>query len=79
MELLGQIDKYRKHVLWHGGDVTKKGGYLVAWKRACQSKEEGGLGIINLKNHNSGLLMKFLHKFYNRLDLPRVELTWQNL
>jgi hypothetical protein len=26
LELLEQIDKYRKHVLWHGGDVTKKGG-----------------------------------------------------
>jgi hypothetical protein len=77
-ELLEQIDKYRKHALWHGGDVKKKGGYLVAWKHACRSKEEGGLGIINLKNHNSALLMKFLHKFYNRLDLPWVELTWHN-
>jgi hypothetical protein len=70
MELLEQIDKYKKHVLWHGVDVTKKGGYLVAWKRVCRSKEEGGLGIINLKNHNSALLMMCLHKFYNRLDLP---------
>jgi hypothetical protein len=51
-------------------------GRLVAWKRACCSKEDGGLGIINLKNHNSALLMKFMHKFYNKLDLPWVELTW---
>jgi hypothetical protein len=25
-EILEQVDKYRKHVLWHGGDVTKKAG-----------------------------------------------------
>jgi hypothetical protein len=27
--IMDQIDKYRKCVLWHGGDVNKKGGYLV--------------------------------------------------
>jgi hypothetical protein len=60
-------------VLWHGRGVNKKGGYLVAWKHACRSKADGGLEIINLRNHNSALLMKFLHKFYNKADLPRVE------
>jgi hypothetical protein len=29
-DLLEQIDKHRKHVLWHGGDLSKKGDYLVA-------------------------------------------------
>jgi hypothetical protein len=69
-EIIYQIDKYRKHVLWHGGDLTKKGGYLVSWKRACRGKEDGGLGIINLRTHNTTLLLKFLHKFYKKLDLP---------
>jgi hypothetical protein len=64
VEILDQIDRY-----WHGGDVSKKGGYLVAWKRVCRSKDDGGLGIINLRNHNTALLLKFLHKFYNKLDL----------
>jgi hypothetical protein len=27
-EIIYQIDKYRKHVLWHGGDLTKKGVIL---------------------------------------------------
>jgi hypothetical protein len=52
--------------------VSKKGGYLVAWKHACRSKEDGSLGIANLRNHNIALLLKFLHKFYNKMDLPWV-------
>jgi hypothetical protein len=45
-EVLAQIDKYLKHCLWNGGDINRKGGFLVAWKNACRSKEEGGLGIL---------------------------------
>jgi hypothetical protein len=60
------------------GDVNKKGGYLVAWKHACHSKADGGLGITDLRTHNTALLMKFLHKFYNIADLPWVHLTWNH-
>lgn len=79
IEILDQIDSCRKHVLWHGGDVSKKGGYLVAWTTVCRSKEEGGLGIVDLRTQNTALLLKYLHKFYNKLDLPWVSLTWQSL
>ena len=44
----------------------------------CLPKMEGGLGIINLKTHNEGLLMKFLHKFFNKMDIPWVHLVWNN-
>jgi hypothetical protein len=74
--LIDQIDKYRKHVLWHGGDLNKKACYLVSWF-ACRSIEDGGLGIINLRHQNSALLLKFLHEFYNKAELPWVRLTWQ--
>lgn len=47
----------------YGGDTNKKGGYLVAWKIALRPKEEGALGIVNLKTQNKALLMKFIHKF----------------
>lgn len=79
IEILEQLDKYRKHGLWNGGDVTKRGGCLVAWETTCRSKEEGGLGIINLRTQNTALLLKFLHKFYNRVDLPWVHLAWRCL
>jgi hypothetical protein len=57
------------------GDVSKKGGYLVAWKVACRIKADGGLEIIDLRAHNVALLMKFMHKFYNWADLPWVNIT----
>lgn len=74
-----QIEKYVKHCIWNGGDINRKGGYLVAWKNACRSKEGGGLGIINIMTHNNALLLKFMHKFYNKADLPWVHLTWKCL
>jgi hypothetical protein len=36
------------------------------------------MGIINIRNHLV-LLVKFPHKFYNTLDLPWVQLTWQKM
>jgi len=39
-------------------------------------KEEGGLGVLNLQTHNEALLLKHLHKFFNRCNLPWVELVW---
>jgi hypothetical protein len=45
----------------------------------CRSKNEGGLGIINIQNQNTTLLMKFLDKFYNHADVPWVNLTWTKL
>ena len=41
-----------------------------------QTKKCGGLGIINLRIQSDALLLKYLHKFYNRYDLPWDELIW---
>lgn len=76
--VLDQIDKYRKHRLWSGGDINRKGSCLAAWTTACKPKEEGGLGIIDLRAQNSALLLKFLDKFYNHANTPWVKLTWEN-
>jgi hypothetical protein len=43
----------------------------------CRSREEGGLGIINIKTQNEALLLKHLHKFFNKEDLPWVSLIWE--
>lgn len=61
------------------GDINRKGTCLVAWETACKPKEEGGLGIIDIKSQNSALLMKFLDKFYNKSVIPWVDLTWTKL
>lgn len=74
-QVIKQIDIYRKHCLWSKGDINRKGTCLVAWETACMSKEQGGLGIIDIKDQNIALLLKFLDKFFNKSDIPWVKLT----
>lgn len=75
--IVKQIESYMKSVPWDGGDINKKGDCLVAWTNACRSKDQGGLGIIDIKAHNKALLLKFLHKFYTKANLHWVDLIWK--
>jgi len=77
--VIKQIDIYRKHCLWSKGDISRRGSCLVAWETACKPKDQGGLGIIDIKSQNNALLMKFLDKFYNKAEIPWVHLTWSKL
>lgn len=43
----------------------------------CVPKEEGGLGIINIEAQNQSLLMKNLDKFFNKKDIPWVNMIWE--
>lgn len=43
----------------------------------CLPKEEGGLGVLRLDTQNKALLLKFLHKFFNKADIPWVHLIWE--
>jgi hypothetical protein len=45
---------------------------------ATRLKLKGGLGVINLRVQNEALLMKNLHKFFNKEDLAWVKLIWTN-
>jgi hypothetical protein len=47
-------------------------------ENSLQAKSSGGLGVINLELQNKALLMKNLHKFYNRADIPWVNIIWAN-
>jgi hypothetical protein len=71
---INSIDKARKHGLWRGSDVVGKGKPLVAWKKVTTPKDKGGLGLKNLRTMNEVLLIKHLHKFYNKEDIPLVQL-----
>jgi hypothetical protein len=44
----------------------------------CIPKKQGGLGVIDLATHNDAMLLKFLHKFYTKVDIPWVKLVWDN-
>jgi hypothetical protein len=48
----------------------------VAWPVVMQPKEKGGLGVLNLQLHNDALLLKSLDKFYNKREIPWVQLVW---
>jgi hypothetical protein len=74
-QVIKQIDIYRKHCLWSKGDINRRGKCIVAWEAATKPKDQGGLGIIDIKSQNNALLMKFLDKFYNKVDIPWVTLT----
>lgn len=70
------VDRIRKQCLWRGNIEKKRGGNLVAWSLAQRPKKKGGLGIKNLFLQNDALLMKQLHKFYSKSDIPWIHLVW---
>jgi hypothetical protein len=76
IDILNQIDKYRRHCLWRGGDVNAKKPPLTAWKLVCRPKNRGGFRVIRLHLQNEALLMKNLDKFFSKADLPWVKLIW---
>lgn len=74
--VINDIDRIRKQCLWRGNSEKKRGGNLVAWPLVQRPKEKGGLGIKNLQLQNDALLMKQLHKFYDKVDIPWVQQLW---
>jgi hypothetical protein len=73
-----QVQKYMRHCLWRKktDDVQARGSALVAWKKICRPKQQGGLGVLNLDLQNKALLLKNVHKLFNREDIPWVNLIW---
>ena len=71
-----QLNKYMRHCLWRRPDLEDKRPALVKWKTVCRPKNQGGLGVMDINVQNKALLMKSLHKFYNKHDIPWVHLVW---
>lgn len=74
--VIENIDRVRKQCLWRGNSENKKGGNLVAWPVVLLPKDKGGLSIQNLSLQNDALLIKQLSKFYNKANIPWVQLIW---
>jgi hypothetical protein len=47
IEVLNQIDKYRRHCLWRGGDVNDKKPPLASWKLVCKPKKKVVLELLD--------------------------------
>jgi hypothetical protein len=76
--VLKQIDKYRKHYLWCGYDLNNRKPPEAPWHMVCLPKEEGGLGVLDLNAQNRSMLMKQLHKFFNKAIVPWIQLIWDH-
>ena len=75
--VIAQIDKFRKLCLWRGVDFNARQKPKAAWATVYREKEEGGLGVLNIKTQNEALLIKHLHNFFNKKDIPWVSLVWE--
>jgi hypothetical protein len=76
--VIDQIDKLRKLCLSRGADINAKQKPKAAWTIVCRSRDQGGLGVLNIKTQNEALLIKHLHKFFNKEDTPWVHLVWES-
>ncbi|GJN15619.1 hypothetical protein PR202_gb02549 [Eleusine coracana subsp. coracana] len=59
-------------MFWKGGIESKGGDCQVAWEVVCADKDEGGLGVRDLRTQNTSLLLKLIHKVVSRADSPWV-------
>jgi hypothetical protein len=67
--ILEKMDFYRSRFFWQG-DNHKKKYRLAKWNIICRTKDQGGLGILDLVEQNKCLLSKWL---FNR------DGAWQQL
>ena len=75
--VLKQINSYMMNCFWRKYETQDRGMVLIAWDKVCLPKSHGGLGVLDLQAHNQVLLVKFLHKFLNREDIPWVNIVWE--
>jgi len=54
-----KIDAITRKFLWNRVYKEETDFFLVNWKRVCMCKKFGGLGIINLRDFNTALLLKW--------------------
>jgi hypothetical protein len=64
------------HCLWVKEEDSSSCNALAAWTLVARPKCHGGLGVLNLELQNKALLLKQLHKFYEKADTPWVKLVW---
>jgi hypothetical protein len=62
-----RFDSLRSKFFWEGAGPKRK-YHLVNWPMICRPKEVGGLGLLNTKNMNRALLLKWIWRLYQEED-----------
>jgi hypothetical protein len=75
--IIKALERILRQCLWRDDIDTPKQS-LAAWEMLIKPKDKGGVGLVNFKNKNQALLMKYLDKFYNKADIPWVSLLWDS-
>ena len=57
------MDSIRSKFFWRG-DIEKFKYHMIKWARVCLPKDYGGLGALNTKRMNEGLLLKWAWRMY---------------
>ena len=71
----GKGDRFlKKKIPMDGAGLEGKGCSLVKWKKICKRKKFGGLGIINLRDFNRAILVKWWWKLFDELGSKWVSL-----
>ena len=73
--VIKDIDKIRCRFLWQGTTKSRKKYALVNWSIVCKPKDNGGLGILNLRDMNTALLLKWWWRFKD----PTYHSNWKTL
>lgn len=76
---IDQINKYLRHCFWRKYGSEEAGKAMISWERVYKLKSHGGLGVVDIHLHNKALLIKNLHKFFNKQNLPWVNLLWNHI
>ncbi|WOL05041.1 hypothetical protein Cni_G13764 [Canna indica] len=65
-----EIGMRRCLFFWVGADcISAKGLCLVAWEKITCLKSDDGLGILNIRDHNSARICSWLWKVMNNYNL----------
>lgn len=72
-----QIRKYLMYCLWRGPHPEDHRPAMVKWSVVCRPKNRGGLGVKDISIQNNALMLKNLHKFFNRHNIPWVNMIWE--
>jgi hypothetical protein len=75
--IIKPINRIIRHGLWGKKEDGNGKQSLASWDMICIPKSAGGLGIMDFGKQNDALLIKQLHKFYNKAEVPWVQLVWQ--